>query len=200
MSLAPREILGFRTVEAEPQVEEAEAKSSQQEECAPSVVSPSKADDTAVDTVQGDPTGKLSPRPPLPNAENKPPGVADDGIESLPPALLGDLKLQLLESYDPTRSPLVCLPASATTGCTDEVDAVSPAGSAASPTSSRHKGDETLAFASLLPEAAGTPRRKEGQDVAAISPPAHKLLRFPRGRPSPFFVDSYEEPANGIKA
>lgn len=162
----------------------------------------------AVDTVQDgmdnssdDPTReKLPPRPPLPNAENEPPRLANDGIESLPPTRLGDLKLPLLELYDPTRSPLVCLPPSATTGRTDEVDAVSPAGSVTSPTSSRHKGDETLAVPSLVPEAAGTPRRKEGRDVAAISPPAHKVLRFPRGRPSPFFVDSYEEPANEIKA
>ncbi|CAN0196957.1 unnamed protein product [Ectocarpus sp. 8 AP-2014] len=207
MPLAPRETLGSRTVEAEPQLEEDEAKPSQQEEGAPSFVSPSEADGMAVDTVQegmdnssDDPTGKLSPRPPIPNAENVPPRLMDDGIESLPPTRLGDLTLQLLESYGPTRSPLVCLPPSASTGYTDEVDAVSPVGSATSPTSSRHKVHETLAFSREVPEGAGAPRRKEGQDVAAISPPAYKLLRFPRGRPGSFFVDSHEEPANEVKA
>ncbi|CAN0268398.1 unnamed protein product, partial [Ectocarpus sp. 6 AP-2014] len=207
MPLVPRETLGSRTVEAEPQLEEDEAKPSQQEEGAPSFVSPSEADGMAVDTVQegldnssDDPTGKLSPRPPIPNAENVPPRLVDDEIESLPPTRLGGLTLPLLESYDPTRSPLVCLPPSASTGCTDEVDAVSPAGSATSPTSSRHKVHQTLAFSRVAPEGAGAPRRKEGQDVAAISPPAHKLLRFSRGRPGSFFVDSHEEPANEIKA
>ncbi|CAM9859572.1 unnamed protein product, partial [Ectocarpus sp. 4 AP-2014] len=207
MPLDPRETLGSRTLEAEPQLEEDEGKPSQQEEGAPSFVSPSEADGMAVDTVQGgmdnssdNPTGKLSPRPPIPNAENVPPRLADDGIESLPPTRLGDLTLPLLETYDPTKSPLVCLPPSASTGYTDEVDAVSPAGSATSPTSSRHMVHETLALSGVMPEGAGAPRGKEGQDVAAISSPAHKLLHFPRGRPAPFFVDSYEEPANEIKA
>ncbi|CAB1101553.1 unnamed protein product [Ectocarpus sp. CCAP 1310/34] len=222
MSLAPHETLGSRTVEAEPQLEEDEVKPSQQEEGhffeaaaatrkgkpgPPSFVSPSEADGMAVDTVQDgmdnssdDPTGKLSPRSPIPNAEKVPPRLADDEIESLPPTRLGDLTLPLLESYDPTRSPPVCLPPSASTGYTDEVDAVSPAGSATSPTSSRHKVHETLAFSDVGPEGAGAPRGKEGQHVAAISPPAHTLLHLPRGRPAPFFVDSYEEPANEIKA